>query len=225
MSPLACILYNVWMDARTFALGDRLIGEIDKAIRVLGAPSRAARPLPGATGGELVLEKAEAEQSARLMRVNHAGEVAAQALYQGQALTARDRTVTEAMQQAAAEETDHLAWCERRLEELGGRPSLLNPLWYAGSFAIGALAGAFGDRASLGFITETEKQVESHLSDHLSRLPVADARSRSILEQMKEDEIAHGAKAESLGGMPLPLPLRLLMRATSRVMTRASYWI
>ena len=213
------------MDARTFGLGDRLIGEFDKAIKVLGAPSRAARPLPGAGGGELVLEKAEAQESARLMRVNHAGEVAAQALYQGQALTARDQTVTAAMQQAAAEETDHLAWCERRLEELGGRTSLLNPLWYAGSFAIGALAGAFGDRASLGFITETEKQVESHLSDHLSRLPAADARSRSILEQMKQDEIAHGAKAQSLGGLALPLPLRLLMRATSRIMTRTSYWI
>jgi ubiquinone biosynthesis monooxygenase Coq7 len=213
------------MDARTFSLTDRLIGEIDKAIKVLAAPSRAARALPDTSHGELVLEKADAAESARLMRVNHAGEVAAQALYQGQSLTARDRTVSAAMQQAAAEETDHLAWCEQRLEELGGRTSVLNPLWYAGSFAIGAIAGAFGDRASLGFITETERQVESHLSDHLSRLPAADSRSRRILERMKEDEIAHGAKAEAMGGMALPLPLRLMMRATSRVMTRGSYWI
>ena len=213
------------MKARTFTLADQLIGEIDKAIKVLAAPSRAARPLPDSSHGEFVLEKEEAAESVRLMRVNHAGEVAAQALYQGQALTARDQTVTAAMRQAAAEETDHLAWCERRLEELGGRTSLLNPLWYAGSFAIGAVAGAFGDRASLGFIVETEKQVESHLSEHLSRLPAADSRSRSILEQMKVDEIAHGAKAQGLGAVPLPLPLRWLMGATSRLMTRGSYWI
>jgi len=159
------------------------------------------------------------------MRVNHAGEVAAQALYQGQALTAKDGAVTDALRHAADEEMDHLAWCEQRLTELDGRTSLLNPLWYAGSFAIGALAGVLGDRTSLGFITETEKQVESHLRDHLERLPAADQRSRAILEQMRHDEIQHGAAAASLGGEELPFWLRRAMRLTSRVMTRGSYWL
>ncbi len=159
------------------------------------------------------------------MRVNHAGEVAAQALYQGQALAARDGTVSAEMQQAAAEETDHLAWCEQRLRELGGRTSVLNPFWYAGSFVIGALAGALGDRVSLGFISETEKQVESHLRGHLERLPAADLRSRALLEQMQHDEIQHGERAVALGGARLPFPLRLAMRLTSRVMTRGAYWL
>jgi ubiquinone biosynthesis monooxygenase Coq7 len=213
------------MEPRRFSLLDVLIGEIDKAIRVLAAPARAARELPAGAPGEPVLPPAEARLSAKLMRVNHAGEVAAQALYQGQALTARDAAVAGAMHKAAAEETDHLAWCERRLDELGARPSVLNPLWYAGSFGIGALAGAFGDRASLGFIIETEKQVESHLGDHLERLPLADQRSRAILERMRHDEAQHGSTAAALGGRPLPLPLRLAMRLSSRVMTRSSYWI
>jgi 3-demethoxyubiquinol 3-hydroxylase len=164
-------------------------------------------------------------ESGRLMRVNHAGEVAAQALYQGQALTAKDRGVTDALRHAADEEMDHLAWCEQRLTELDGRTSLLNPFWYAGSFAIGALAGVLGDRTSLGFITETEKQVESHLRDHMERLPAADQRSRAILEQMRHDEIQHGAAAASLGGEELPFWLRRVMRLTSRVMTRGSYWL
>jgi ubiquinone biosynthesis monooxygenase Coq7 len=159
------------------------------------------------------------------MRINHAGEVAAQALYQGQALTARNEAVAAEMRQAASEETDHLAWCEQRISELGGRTSVLNPLWYAGSWAIGALAGAIGDRVSLGFITETEKQVESHLQSHLQRLPESDTASRAILEQMKTDEIRHGARAEALGGMSLPLPIRAAMRLTSRLMTRSTYWI
>ncbi len=159
------------------------------------------------------------------MRVNHAGEVSAQALYRGQALMAGDRTVAAAMQKAAAEETDHLAWCEERLAELGGRTSLLNPIWYAGSFAIGALAGALGDSASLGFIHETEKQVESHLQDHIERLPAADSRSLAILERMKHDEAAHGARAAAMGGAPLPWPLRAAMRLASRLMTRGSYWL
>jgi len=212
------------MGIRKLTLADRIIGEIDKAIKVLAAPAQAARGLPAAAGTEPALQPDEALESGRLMRVNHAGEVAAQALYQGQALTARDETVAAAMRKSAAEETDHLAWCERRLEELGARTSVLNPLWYAGSFAIGALAGTLGDRASLGFITETEKQVESHLRDHLDRLPRADLRSRAILEQMKHDEIEHGAKASALGGATLPLPLRLAMRLSSRLMTRGSYW-
>ncbi len=159
------------------------------------------------------------------MRVNHAGEIAAQALYRGQALTARDPAVVEAMSRAATEEGDHLAWCEQRLRELGGAPSLLNPMWYAGSLAIGAVAGAFGDRTSLGFISETERQVESHLEDHLARLPAADRRSRAILSQMKHDEVRHGQTADSLGGTALPWAIRLAMRLTSRVMTKGSYLV
>lgn len=212
------------MSHRTFSVLDLIIGEIDKAINVLAAPARAGRTLP-LSQGELVLRTAERQESGRLMRVNHSGEVAAQALYQGQALAARDLKVADAMVKAAAEEVDHLAWCEQRLRELHGRTSLLNPLWYAGSFAIGALAGALGDRMSLGFIAETEKQVEAHLRDHLDRLPAADHRSRAIVEQMTHDEAAHGAQAQSLGANPLPFPLRSAMRLTSRLMTFGSYWI
>jgi ubiquinone biosynthesis monooxygenase Coq7 len=213
------------MNTRTFGVLDRLIGGIDKTIKVLAAPARAARPFPAPPGGELVLEDPEREESVRLMRVNHAGEVAAQALYQGQALTARQPTVADALHQAASEEMDHLAWCEQRLEELQGRTSVLNPLWFAGSFAIGALAGVLGDRYSLGFIAETEKQVEAHLHGHLERLPAADFRSRAIIEQMSRDEVAHGAKATALGAHPLPFPVRAAMRLTSRVMTRGAYWL
>jgi 3-demethoxyubiquinol 3-hydroxylase len=213
------------MDARSYSAVDRIIGEIDKAIKILAAPANAARPAPEAPPENPARKDTERRKSIRLMRVNHAGEVSAQALYQGQALTSRDPAVTAALRASAAEETDHLAWCEQRLGELGGRTSVLNPLWYAGSFSIGAVAGAFGDRASLGFIMETERQVESHLSDHLQRLPPGDLRSRSILEQMKHDEIAHGAKAAVLGGQELPLPLRLGMRLASRIMTRSSYWL
>lgn len=213
------------MGARCYSVIDRIIGEIDKAIKTLAAPVQAARPPPETPTGGLALQGPEQRKSIRLMRVNHAGEVSAQALYQGQALSARDPAVGAALRASAAEETDHLAWCEQRLGELGGRTSVLNPLWYAGSFSIGALAGAFGDRTSLGFITETEKQVESHLRDHLQRLPPGDLRSRTILEQMQRDEIAHGAKAAVLGGRELPLPLRLGMRLASRVMTRSSYWL
>ncbi len=214
------------MNLRELTLTDRILGEIDKAIKVLGAPARAARPFPGA-GGEppQALAGDSARLAIRLMRVNHAGEVSAQALYQGQALTAKTASVATEMRQAAAEETDHLAWCERRLTELGGRTSLLNPLWYAGSWLIGAVAGGFGDRVSLGFITETERQVESHLRDHLQRLPAEDSASRAVLEQMKIDEIRHGARAEALGGVTLPAPLRGLMGLTSRLMTRGSYWM
>lgn len=176
-------------------------------------------------GDQPALEASDRLESCRLMRVNHSGEVAAQALYQGQALTARDPRVAGAMRQAASEEMDHLAWCEQRLRELNGRTSLLNPLWYAGSFAIGALAGALGDRASLGFIAETEKQVEAHLRGHLERLPAADRRSRGIVGQMTHDEIGHGAKAAALGAEELPFPLRSAMRLTSRVMTGSSYWL
>jgi ubiquinone biosynthesis monooxygenase Coq7 len=213
------------MSSRRFTVTDRLIGEIDKAINVLSAPARALResPVAGRADGSLAAD--EARESIRLMRVNHAGEVAAQALYQGQALTARNPQVAAVMRRAAAEETDHLAWCEHRIRELGGRTSVLNPLWYLGSYAIGAIAGAFGDRISLGFIAETEKQVESHLHEHLARLPGADSRSRAILQQMQHDEIEHGALASSLGGSALPAPLQTAMRLTSRLMTRSSFWL
>jgi ubiquinone biosynthesis monooxygenase Coq7 len=213
------------MSSRSFTFADRLIGEIDKAINVLGAPAKGAREPPATARDAPRLTPDQAVRSVRLMRVNHAGEVAAQALYQGQALTARNPEIASAMQKATAEETDHLAWCERRLAELGGRTSLLNPLWYAGSFAIGAVAGAFGDRVSLGFVAETEKQVESHLQDHLERLPEGDTRSRAILQQMQHDEIEHGAKASSLGAWALPAPLQTAMRLTSRLMTRSSFWL
>ena len=213
------------MSSRRFTVTDRLIGEIDKAINVLSAPARALResPVAGRPAGSLGADEARA--SIRLMRVNHAGEVAAQALYQGQALTARNPQVAAVMRRAAAEETDHLAWCEDRIRELGGRTSVLNPLWYLGSYAIGAIAGAFGDRVSLGFIAETEKQVESHLHEHLTRLPGADSRSRAILQQMRHDEMEHGTMASSLGGSALPVPLQTAMRLTSRLMTRSSFWL
>jgi 3-demethoxyubiquinol 3-hydroxylase len=212
------------MATRSFDLSDRLIGEIDNIIKVLTVPARSRREIP-ADAPATTLAPAERESSVRLMRVNHSGEVAAQALYQGQGLTARDPEVRAAMREAAAEEVDHLAWCAQRLQELQGRTSILNPLWYLGSFALGAIAGALGDRNSLGFIAETEKQVESHLRDHLERLSPNDSRSRAILEQMTLDEMRHGAKAASLGGKPLPIPVAAAMRATSRLMTRGSYWI
>ena len=212
------------MDTRRLDSLDLLIGEIDKVIKNLTTPPRAVREVPQAASTD-DLPETERRESLRLMRVNHAGEVAAQALYQGQAFTARDPQVKSAMQQAAAEEIDHLAWCEQRLKQLQGRPSLLNPIWYFGSLMIGAFAGVLGDRASLGFIAETERQVESHLRDHLQRISPQDSPSRAILEQMTRDEMQHGAKAASMGGKPLPFPITWAMRATSRLMTRGSYWV
>jgi len=212
------------MDTRDFDPLDRFIGEIDKAIKVLTVRRPAVRNPAQDPGGD-ELTPMERAQSARLMRVNHAGEVAAQALYQGQALTARDARVRVAMQHAAAEEQDHLAWCDQRIGELGGRTSLLNPLWYLGSLGLGALAGAMGDRVSLGFVAETEAQVESHLHDHLQKISVKDQRSRTILEQMKHEEAQHGQNAAELGGRALPRMVSKAMRAASKLMTRGSYWI
>jgi 3-demethoxyubiquinol 3-hydroxylase len=212
------------MDTRSFSPIDRIFGEIDKAIKTLSAPARSSRTAPAVAEGP-ALQDFERAESVRLMRVNHSGEVAAQALYQGQALVAREPKVAAALRQAAAEETDHLAWCEQRLRELNGRTSVLNPLWYAGSFAIGALAGFLGPETSLGFVTETERQVEAHLRGHLQRLAAADGRSRAILEQMRHDEILHGAQAASLGGKSLPIPVAAAMRLTSRLMTHGSYWL
>ena len=162
---------------------------------------------------------------ASLMRVNHAGEVSAQALYQGQALTAKLPEVREAMKNAAAEENDHLLWCQQRLTALGGHRSVLNPLWYAGSFTLGAIAGAAGDKWSLGFVAETEKQVEAHLDDHLGQLSAADAASEAVLRQMQVDEIHHGQQAMQAGGATLPVPVQKLMSFVSKVMTRSSFWI
>ncbi len=213
------------MSARIFSLSDRVIGEIDKAINVLCSSPQPARPVPGSPKGELEPDEADRRESCRLMRVNHAGEVAAQALYRGQALTARSDATADAMRQAAAEELDHLAWCEIRIKELKGRTSLLNPFWYAGSFCIGALAGLSGDAASLGFIIETERQVESHLRGHLGRLPEVDRQSRAIVEQMTQDEVRHGAKAASLGGREPSLWIKEAMRLASRVMTGGSRWV
>lgn len=209
---------------------DTFISAADRALRALLAPTQAARPLPAgpprdATRADASLNDDDRRESAALMRVNHAGEVAAQALYHAQALFARNPEVREFMLHAAREENDHLAWCETRLEELGARPSVLSPLWYAGSFGIGTLAALLGDRASLGFVAETERQVESHLSGHLERLPTGDARSRAIVEAMKHDEAGHGHAAQSAGGVALPGPVRELMRQTARVMTHTAYRI
>jgi 3-demethoxyubiquinol 3-hydroxylase len=205
-----------------------LIAAADRALRAVSGCVRASRASPTASlPADLPahLSGADRRKAAALMRVNHAGEVAAQALYHGQALGARNATTRDLLLQAAREESDHLAWCEARLEELGSRTSLLNPLWYAGSFAVGAVAAAFGDEASLGFVRETERQVEGHLDQHLSRLPAADARSRAILQAMRQDEARHAANARSAGGTPLPTTVRALMRQTARVMTRTAYWV
>ena len=207
---------------------DSVIAALDRGLRSVFAPARASRPLPRPPSGSVPtaeLSPSERRESAALMRVNHAGEIAAQALYHGQALMAKDASTRALLLRSAEEEADHLAWCERRLAELDSRPSLLNPLWYAGSFAIGALAALAGDRVSLSFVVETERQVEGHLEAHLARLPAADAPSRAILNEMKRDEIAHGANARSAGGAELPAPVAALMRSTARVMTGAAYWI
>ena len=204
---------------------DKLIIAFDNGLRTLLAPAHSARPHPdaGVAGSELGAD--EKQLAAALMRVNHSGEICAQALYQGQALTARNPEARTALEQAAAEETDHLAWTAQRIAELGGRLSLFNPLWYAGSFALGAAAGLFGDKWSLGFLAETERQVEGHLAGHLDRLPPQDEKSRAVLEQMKDDEARHARAAIEHGAVALPAPVKLAMKLGSRVMTRTSFWI
>jgi ubiquinone biosynthesis monooxygenase Coq7 len=204
---------------------DALIAAVDRALRSVFAPAHASRDTPGSAAAGEPLSEAERRASAALMRVNHAGELAAQALYHGQALMARSLGTRDMLLAAARSESDHLAWCETRLTELGARPSLLNPLWYAGSFAIGAATALMGDRASLGFVAETERQVEGHLDEHLGRLPASDTRSRAILETMRAEEVAHGAAAAAAGGSALPAVVRALMRRTARVMTGTAYWI
>jgi len=205
---------------------DNFIVQADHAFRtVIGKPKITERPNPAEGTADAELSDPERKQAAGLMRVNHAGEVSAQALYQGQALTARLEEVRHSMERAALEENDHLAWTEQRLNELGSHRSRLNPLWYMGSFAIGAFAGALGDKWSLGFVAETEHQVIRHLDSHLAKLPPQDQKSRQILEQMKQDEAHHATVALEGGGASLPWPVKKLMAAMSRVMTTSAYYI
>ena len=204
---------------------DKFITGFDNALRTLLTPAQTLRPVPGNELPEVELSSTEKNEAVALMRVNHVGEICAQALYQGQALTARNVTVQQSLTQAAREETEHLAWTERRIAELGGRKSLLNPLWYGGSFAIGAVAGLLGDKWNLGFLAETERQVEAHLAGHLQRLPPHDEKSRAIVAQMQIDEAGHAITAMSHGGAELPAPVKLAMKLGSKVMTRTAYWI
>ena len=202
---------------------DRLIAEFDRGLRAIVGVANAARVSPGEGKSEAQLDKRERAHVVGLMRVNHVGEVCAQALYQGQALTARDAHARATLEQAAREEQDHLAWSAERIRELGGRPSLLNPLWYAGSLAIGAAAGALGDRWNLAFLAETERQVEEHLTGHLDKLPAGDERTRAIVEAMRADEAKHRTSAVNLGAADLPAPVRAAMRLASKVMTTVAY--
>jgi ubiquinone biosynthesis monooxygenase Coq7 len=207
------------------SLLDQLIREFDRGLRTVAAANVAARPSPAGAAPESVHAPQARRHAAALMRVNHAGEIAAQALYHGQALTARNGQIRESLLDAARDETDHLAWCEQRVRELDSRTSLLAPLWYAGSFAIGAVAGLAGDRTSLGFVAETERQVIEHLESHLHELPADDERSRRIVAQMQADEARHGSEARAAGGRELPEPIRRLMRGTARIMTGTAYRI
>jgi ubiquinone biosynthesis monooxygenase Coq7 len=214
------------MNTRRLTPLDRLLASANNALRTVAAPAGdATRPYPAADIPDTEMDEAERRHAAGLMRVNHAGEVAAQALYQGHAAVARDDAIEAQIKDAAVEEFDHLAWCERRLQELGETPSRLAPLWYTGSFLIGAASGVLGDRWSLGFIAETEKQVCEHLDDHLEGLPPHDNRSRAVVRQMREEEAEHGEHARAAGAAVLPLPVRRLMRMTARVMTRSAYWL
>ena len=208
------------------ALIDRFIIEFDTALRSVVGGAHAHRPTPGSDiQSTALLDVKEREHAAGLMRVNHVGEVCAQALYQSQKLVARSPEIRQMLDHSAQEEMDHLAWCETRLQELGSHTSYLNPIWYAGSFAIGLAAGLAGDKWSLGFVAETEKQVENHLESHLHKLPIEDQRSRAIVDQMRVDEIEHGQAALSAGGAVLPEPIQRLMQAMSKVMTNTAYKI
>ena len=204
---------------------DPFLSAADSALRTLSGADTAGRPRPQAPAGPVELDAAQRRLAGALMRVNHVGEVCAQALYSAQALSTRDPALRRQFEHAAREETDHLAWTQDRLRELNARPSLLNPFWYAGSFAIGLLAGRAGDAISLGFVDETERQVEQHLDSHLQRLPAEDTASRAIVSQMKADEARHGAEARAAGATPLPPPVRWAMRLASKVMTTTAYRI
>ncbi|QWD78135.1 2-polyprenyl-3-methyl-6-methoxy-1,4-benzoquinone monooxygenase [Polynucleobacter sp. MWH-Svant-W18] len=208
------------------ALIDRFIIEFDTALRSVVGGANAGRPTPGSeVGVTTALDAAERKHAAGLMRVNHVGEVCAQALYQSQKLVARNSQIQQMLDHSGQEEMDHLAWCETRLKELGSHTSYLNPFWYAGSFAIGLVAGLAGDQWSLGFVAETEKQVENHLESHLQKLPETDQRSRAIVDQMRMDEIAHGQAALHAGGVSLPEPIQKIMQAMSKLMTTTAYKI
>jgi ubiquinone biosynthesis monooxygenase Coq7 len=214
------------MTTRKLSHADHLVSNLDQALRTLfGQPKITERGNPASGLDEADMDDATRHHTARLMRINHTGEVCAQGLYQGQALTARRGDVRDSMERSAAEENDHLDWCEQRIDELGDRTSLLNPLFYLGSFAIGAAAGLAGDKWSLGFVGETERQVEGHLDQHLTQVPGDDQRTRAILEQMKTDEIEHGNKAMAHGGAQLPDPIKQAMSLTSKFMTKTVYWL
>jgi ubiquinone biosynthesis monooxygenase Coq7 len=204
---------------------DALLIATDNALRTLSGANHAARPCPKAAEPDGALSEADKKLSSALMRVNHVGEVCAQALYNAQALSTRDPALRQQFEHAGREETDHLAWTQQRLRELGGRTSLLNPLWYAGAFGIGLLAGRLGDATSLGFVVETERQVEQHLESHLSALPPGDDTSRAIVRQMQDDEVRHAAEAQAAGGAELPPPVRWAMRAAAKVMTGTAHHI
>jgi len=204
---------------------DHLIVGFDKALRVMGGVAKASRPNPGVLAPDSTLNAQEQRHSAGLMRVNHVGEVCAQALYDSQGRRASTPVLRNQFETAGREEEDHLAWTAQRLAELGSQPSLLNPLWYAGAYALGTVAARMGDAVSLGFVVETERQVEAHLNSHLAQLPPQDAKSRAIVTQMRDDEIEHGAKAQALGAADLPLPVKLAMRAMAKVMTTTAYHI
>lgn len=204
---------------------DKLIIEFDKGLKTLTASAHSVRPHPDKNVKEAELSAEEKRHALGLMRVNHCGEVCAQALYNGQSLTAKNPQIVDALQQASKEETEHLAWCEKRIHALGGHTSFLNPLWYAGSFTLGAIAGAIGDKWNLGFLAETEHQVGAHLEKHLHELPASDEKSRAILEQMKTDEAQHADTAIGLGGAELPAPIKAAMKQMSKVMTSTTYYL
>ncbi|MGI9202327.1 MAG: 2-polyprenyl-3-methyl-6-methoxy-1,4-benzoquinone monooxygenase [Woeseiaceae bacterium] len=212
------------MKERNLSALDRFLSGVSDALQTIAVPAtRASRDNPAAGIDDCELDRRAKTHAAGLMRVNHAGEMAAQGLYQGHAAVARDDSIGEQMRQAAEEEFDHLAWCEQRLTELDSKPSKLNPIWYAGSFAIGAASGLLGDKWSLGFIAETERQVCEHLNSHLQRLPDDDDRSRAIVSQMRDEEQEHGENADKAGAADLPRPVKDLMRLTSKVMTKTAY--
>ena len=213
------------MNVRTLTPLDRLLAGCERALEAIAGSPQAQRPSPAVDVAEAGLDEAERRHAAGLMRINHTGEVCAQALYLGQAALAREVDNRDHLLHAAAEETDHLAWCAERLQQLDSRPSLLNPLWYAGSYAIGAAAALVGDPVSLGFVVETEHQVEAHLAEHLEKLPAADERSRAVLTRMQADEIRHADAAQERGGIALPFPLPQLMHASSMVMKTVAYRI
>lgn len=224
--PAEAFRYNRIVNKRELSPVDRFLAGANNALRTVAAPAgRPARPNPADTVDDLDLTSREKSHAAGLMRVNHAGEIAAQALYQGHASVARDRDTERQMQRAADEEFDHLAWCEQRLQELGEAPSKLAPIWYAGAFMIGATSGILGDKWSLGFIAETERQVCEHLDSHLEGLPAEDVRSRAIVETMREEEQEHGENAINAGAAELPGPVKKLMQLTAKVMTRTAYWV